>query len=1012
MVLTDAVSASGDPLEVTVTTTEGIEPGMQVYGADLPTPSDTGRIIVDQVLTETNQILVKQEASGTGATVTFPENAVLRFVVPGDGSLSNPFLRVDEALEVMSTAGDGIIRIIGNNETGLPTANTVSGRPLLRPGAAREVPNDYHYYIGTDEQGLALADGNEFNVPQGVTVMLDGGAVFRMSKSNVDVGSSSELESRANASIQVLGTPGNPVQFSSTKNRAVQQSFVSLPGNTDILKEQMPDGTYTAEDSSQWGGVVLREDSDAGLPGVFLNTLQYTVLSYGGGQVIVDSRPDFFSPIQLESTRPSLSNNVITVNANAGIAATPNSFEEDHDRIGVALSGNTLIANSINGLLIDIATEFGVPLETLDVAARLNSTEIAYVLQENLVVTGGAGGYFENHLNNDQVEVRPSGRLKVDPGVLFKIQNSRIELGAGPAQLVAEGHENKPIIFTSFNDHRYGAGGTFDTNGNQADLKDAYDFTNLTAEETANTRIEDTHVDNAGEWAGLILNAAAAASIDHSYIAFAGGTSPIEGTFDHFNPIEVHQGSLRLANSRLEFNDSGDALTDRNARGSNLGATVFARNSQPILVRNDFRNNEGSAISLNANALIATEQRDFGRQTKSIERYSEYDGNVGPLIQDNTFSYNFEKVSDAIAGLRVRGQEITVESVWDDTDITHVLDSEVIVDNFHTATGLQLRSRPDESLVVKVLNDQDLQGNPVVGMTATGTPFDIDDRIGGTVQILGQPGFPVIITSILDDEVGAGVDILGQGVVDTNLDSDASSATPGDWRSLEFTPLSNDRNVSVFVEPELLNILGEANSVNSTVDDATNIGILAPNFATSTPTVTNTTESAQEKSGDENRRLGFEVHGSIAFDSPGDVDVYAFDGYAGSEVWIDVDKTSPSLDLMLELLDASGSVVLARSIDSQIDHDFYSGAGTLLEGAQDLEREAFRGGDFYTRNPRDPGFRITLPGTPSDLSTRYFIRLRSQPEAAATLEEQQVSLESLGGGRTSGLYELRVRLRQ
>ena len=649
------------------------------------------------------------------------------------------------------------------------------------------------------------------------------------------------------------------------------------------------------------------------------------------------------------------------------------------------------------------------------------------------MITGGAGGYLENA--SGEAQVRPSGRLKIDPGVLVKLQNSRIELGRGPAQLIAEGHETKPITFTSLNDHRYGAGGGFNTNGNQADLKDTYDFTavNPLVAQTTNTETEAKHIANAGEWGGIVLNSGSSASIDHSYIAFAGGTTPIEGEFDSFNPIEVHEASLRLANSRLEFNDSGDASTDRNARGSNIGATVFVRSAEPILVRNDFRNNAGATISINANSLTATEQRDAGRQTGAISRYLSYDGNVGPLIADNTLTYKHGALASnlpapglsdpktAIAGLVIRGQEITVESVWDDTDITHILtdtnpnttgddhdNSEIVVRNLHTATGLQLRSRPDESLVIKFEGD-------AAGLTATGTQFDIDDRIGGTVQIIGQPGFPVVMTSLFDSEVGAGVDVDGQGVLET-VNSANKSAGSGDWRGLQFLPLSNDRNVSVFVEPELLNISGAANSINSTVEDATNLGVLAPNFATPTQTVVNTSESAQEKSGDDNRRLGFEVHGSIAYDSPGDVDVYAFDGYAGSEVWIDIDKTSSSLDLMLELLDASGEV-LARSIDSQLDQENY---GTILGLAQGLEREAFRGGDFYTRNSRDPGFRVILPGASGEDKTRYFIRVRSQPGATTitTLGDQEDSLapevpeEVPTGGQTSGLYELRVRLRQ
>ena len=328
-----------DSNTIEVTDIDGIEEGMFVFGSTLPTPFDTGRILVEAIDPVTQTITVEQEGSADAASfsllggdslrfvasapVSLEVDDILRFVTPGDGSLENPFLAIDEAVQAMADKGTGIIRIVGNDEMGLPTANTVSGRPLLRPGAARAVINDYHYYIGTNDQGNSLSDGKEFNVPAGVTVMVDAGATFRMSKSNVDVGSSSQLESRAGASLQLLGIPGKPVEFSSTMAEAVQRSRNPSPSDSNVDAINMPAGTYTSADASKWGGIVLREDSDAGVPGVFLNSLQYTTLSYGGGQVIVDSQPDFFSPIQIESTRPSLSNNVITVNANAGIAATP-----------------------------------------------------------------------------------------------------------------------------------------------------------------------------------------------------------------------------------------------------------------------------------------------------------------------------------------------------------------------------------------------------------------------------------------------------------------------------------------------------------------------------------------------------------------------------------------------------------------------------------------------------------------------------------------------------------------
>jgi len=106
-----------------------------------------------------------------------------------------------------------------------------------------------------------------------------------------------------------------------------------------------------------------------------------------------------------------------------------------------------------------------------------------------------------------------------------------------------------------------------------------------------------------------------------------------------------------------------------------------------------------------------------------------------------------------ISGMVVRGGEITIESVWDDIDIVHVLREEIIVNNFHTKTGVRLLSQSNASLVVKA------EGSSA-GFTAAGYGLDINDRIGGTVQILGQPGYPVVMTSFADDSIGVSLDAV------------------------------------------------------------------------------------------------------------------------------------------------------------------------------------------------------------------------------------------------------------
>jgi hypothetical protein len=828
----------------------------------------------------------------------------------GSGSIASPYNTIQAAIN--NVGSRTIIRVVGN------AANTP-------------------YLIGRDLAANPLPDGATFNVPQNVTMMIDAGAIIKLRDAIIDVGSSSQLVSRAGAALQVLGTPTSKVVFTSYHDD-------SIGGNSD--------GVGPAAAGGQWGGVTFRKDSDAASKKAFVNAVQQADFRFGGGQVLVDAQLANYAPIQMESARPTIAFNTIVSSAGPAMAATPNAFEDSNGRIGPEIRGNILAGNSTNGLFVKIATAPGKPLEKLEVPARFKSTDIVYVLQENLVIAGGAGGYVRNDITlNGNITVgsavvtglsstagltvgmpvrapglddgttiasidsattitlslpaiattpalrltfvvsaistNMSGRLHIDPGVVVKSQGARIELERGISQFIAEGQPNNRVVFTSLGDNRFGAGGTFDTNGNLSNKfgPDGLPIGTLLT----------------GEWGGIIVNAGGSASIDNAYIAFGGGSTPIEGILDKFNVLEVHQGELRVANSRLEFNADGLALTNRSGRGTNDDATIFARGAQPIIVGNIFRNNAGSVVSINANSLSDVERPDVGRSTGGIARFTQYDTNVGPLVAGNRLAYTAGGAA-AITGMTVRGEEITVESVWDDTDIVHVLQDEIIVNNFHTATGLRLQSRPDASLVVKLLGTD-------AGFTASGEALDITNRIGGTVQVIGQPGFPVVLTSLKDDTIGASLDPIGLTVKDTNVDGSSTSAAAGDWRSVKFLPYANDRNVSVVLEAEKAYTGGV--ETNNTPVVAQQIGVLAPNYATAG----NTTDSSQEKSGDEIRRLGFEIHGAISPDSPSDVDVYRFTGYAGSEVWIDIDKTSSSLDTMVEFLNSSG-VVIARSADS------------------------------------------------------------------------------------------------
>ncbi|MCH2123018.1 MAG: DUF5050 domain-containing protein, partial [Pirellulaceae bacterium] len=209
----------------------------------------------------------------------------------------------------------------------------------------------------------------------------------------------------------------------------------------------------------------------------------------------------------------------------------------------------------------------------------------------------------------------------------------------------------------------------------------------------------------------------------------------------------------RVTNSVFEQNASGVAGTaapDRNGRGFNQPAVVFVRSSQPIFVNNTIRNNVDTddasfiaAINANVNALHHERVVDRGRSTGRADRVHDYLNNRGPLIRENVVEGN------EINGMVIRGETLDTESVWDDTQIAHVLFDEIVVPDFHTYGGLRMISSPEESLVVKL-------SGPNAGFTATGRPLDIDDRIGGRMQAIGQPGVPVVFTSIFDCTASAG----------------------------------------------------------------------------------------------------------------------------------------------------------------------------------------------------------------------------------------------------------------
>ena len=785
------------------------------------------------------------------------------------GTVGNPYSEIDQALAAASP-GD-TVRVVGNGGV---------------DGLVETLEDNFSYQIGFDNNGVPLADGTSLNLPQGVRMVIDSGAILKLSGSRIGVGSVSPTIDASDTALQVLGTPSF---ITSTGQAARDSANEIIPGsvfftsiNDTTIGRGNATGVFGEAGPGDWGGIDFRGDLDAAdesrrnreLEGVFLNHIQFADIRFGGGSVSFGGLPVVVSPIDLALTRATIINSRISDSADAAIAATPDTFTEtrftepffqgeslftpDFSRVGPDISGNTIVDNSINGLFVRVVTRTGDVLETISNSARFDDTDIVHVLAENLVIEGTAGGpilqssapstllvqlsalsddgdiaagqytYRLTNVDSSGIESAASqstaslttldtggiqlsrlpsiasgsdfvsrrlyratidptsglpgefrlvgqlnasstsfvdrqasgtvvlsiedtvlrsrldASLKIDPGTVIKIDGARIEARFG-ANLIAEGLPSQPIVFTSLEDQRYGGGGTFDTNsrGDSGEL-------------------------SPGDWGGLYIGNAASASIDYAVIAGAGGTTRVEGGFASFNAIELQQGTLRLANSRLEQNADGrgDLFGDRVGRNDNGSGTVFVRASTPIITNNVFIGGEGAALSFDLNSLSNAEIVDPGRSTGNIDR-SSIIGNSGPLLDGNVLADN------ALNGLLVRGGELTTSGVWDDVDIVHIVTDSIEIPNQHIFGGLRLQSDARGSLVVKFESTETTTAGIVVGgslVSATEEFGDISDRIGGSLQVIGAPDFPVVLTTIADDSAGAGFTLDGTPQLDTNND--------------------------------------------------------------------------------------------------------------------------------------------------------------------------------------------------------------------------------------------------
>ncbi len=135
-------------------------------------------------------------------------------------------------------------------------------------GNLATVGDNAAYNIGFDAIGGALSDGTRFEVPRGVTVMVDAGAILKLRGANVNAGSGRPHKHRSLARALCKCWGRQPIRCTSPRyyDNSIGTPVSNLPG---VAK-------------GNWGGIVFRNDSDLESNGVFLNYVNMARVSYGG----------------------------------------------------------------------------------------------------------------------------------------------------------------------------------------------------------------------------------------------------------------------------------------------------------------------------------------------------------------------------------------------------------------------------------------------------------------------------------------------------------------------------------------------------------------------------------------------------------------------------------------------------------------------------------------------------------------------------------------------------------
>ncbi|QDV37134.1 S8 family serine peptidase [Tautonia plasticadhaerens] len=603
-----------------------------------------------------------------------------------------------------------------------------------------------------------------------------------------------------NASLFVQNQ-GSALQLRGGSTAADQVVFTSLLDDS-FGGDTNNDGGDTTAGGGNWGGIVFRNYDDVSngrdqLPGSFpvdgklglsgasdvMSFINKAIVRFGGGAV-PQTIGERFDSITLFNSRPDITNTIIADSAAAGgaggtqaaISADFDSLREDEIARGPLVRRTEFRNNSINGLLIRPQVGIFQAQETDAIFYAPNAPAeganknfviddpVPYVLASQLVLgqrlLQTTGGATDQSVSN-RLYVQPGMMVKFRPGanIALLTDDSSINIGdrtyirqfdadpnispEDPNFAPNDVGDAKPLFTSLFDDDAE----TFfldQTTGVRRTIVPA----GSTDNQAGNAEPAQGNVPFDLRWGNLSVNPGARAVIDEAEFRYGGGN------------IASPTGTLESRNV-LDLSDDSAQISTDFSLGGGSGAYVSVTN-------NDFFDNYDAPMVVEPDQLLATDP-------------------LRPLLSGNPFIRGNLLLRNDVNGLLINtstgvqvtgaptefippvdpGVNLTVDSVWDDTDIVHVMRGSILFAGYYDG-GFNGEPVPN-------VEEFDFEERPSVTLTvASSAP----DKLLANGDRIARPGESAIV-KLLNAYDPA---ILGPGdAVDPDLQ------TPGSANNLDLT---------------------------------------------------------------------------------------------------------------------------------------------------------------------------------------------------------------------------------